>query len=318
MEKSASPSTKLNWRFQQALYRAYYDAYVRQRLIYETALEERALAVLREAPRLGARLAVAEAERVLDQAVYKPAARDLRARLFELGEALYQSSRSQLSVEKYQAISVGRGANLDTADVPLNNRHWLKQRFTEIRAMGDERLQLDEIGKIVDWTNPGPGGFYDDLGNLSRQPHLVRGPGYPEDPAFLESSYVGLGRPGYGAGNLLHGYERNYPISWWRVGAALNDTPLKLRYRDLDPAAEYRIRVVYAGGSPRPKLRLTAGADVEIHSWLERPVPYRPLEFDIPREATADGELELTFRREPGLRGNGRGLEVAELWLIKK
>src|SRR5882724_4857439 len=29
MEKHASPQVKLNWRFQQALYRAYYDSYVR-------------------------------------------------------------------------------------------------------------------------------------------------------------------------------------------------------------------------------------------------------------------------------------------------
>ena len=32
MERRASPQQKLNWRFQQALYRAYYDAYLRARL----------------------------------------------------------------------------------------------------------------------------------------------------------------------------------------------------------------------------------------------------------------------------------------------
>ena len=31
MEKAASPFLLRNWRFQQALYRAYYDAYVHQR-----------------------------------------------------------------------------------------------------------------------------------------------------------------------------------------------------------------------------------------------------------------------------------------------
>jgi len=39
----------------------------------------------------------------------------------------------QLSVERYKAISVGRGANLDTIDAPLNNRLWLKAQFQEIR-----------------------------------------------------------------------------------------------------------------------------------------------------------------------------------------
>ena len=43
LERRAPPRVLANWRFQQALYRAYYDAYVRSRLIYETDLEERAL-----------------------------------------------------------------------------------------------------------------------------------------------------------------------------------------------------------------------------------------------------------------------------------
>ena len=46
-----SPAVLANWRFQQALYRAYYDAYVRSRLIYETDLEEQALAPAAQARR---------------------------------------------------------------------------------------------------------------------------------------------------------------------------------------------------------------------------------------------------------------------------
>jgi len=51
---------------------------------------------------------------------------------------------------------------------------------------------------------------------------------------------------------------------------------------------------------------------------MSRPVPFQPLEFDIPQAATAGGQLELTFSREPGLSGNGRGLEIGEVWLIRK
>ena len=50
MEKRATPQIKLNWRFQQALYRAYYDAYVRHRLIHETALEQQAHGCVRGRP----------------------------------------------------------------------------------------------------------------------------------------------------------------------------------------------------------------------------------------------------------------------------
>jgi hypothetical protein len=42
------------------------------------------------------------------------------------------------------------------------------------------------------------------------------------------------------------------------------------------------------------------------------------LEFDVPREATARGELHLKWYREAGLGDAGRGLQVAEVWLVKK
>ena len=44
LEREASPADLKNWRFQQALFRGYYDAYVRHRLIYETDLEGQAMA----------------------------------------------------------------------------------------------------------------------------------------------------------------------------------------------------------------------------------------------------------------------------------
>ncbi|MEO8027545.1 MAG: hypothetical protein ABI823_13780 [Bryobacteraceae bacterium] len=317
LEKHATPQMKLNWRFQQALYRAYYDAYVRHRLIYETALEQQAMGELRYASRTGSELALSRAKRTLDRAVTDPAAADLRQRLMELSEALFGSIHAQLSVEKYQAIAVGRGASSDTADMPLNNRWWLEERFGAIGALTDEKARLAAIDEIVNWTNPGPGGFYDNLGDLARQPHMVRGPGYPSDPAFLESSYVGIGRGGVGRINYVTGYATNYPRSWLTVGAALNETPVKMRYDGLDPHAQYKIRVVYAGGDVEPKIKLAAESH-EIHSWLKRPVPFKPLEFDIPQAATADGKLELTFTKEPGLRGNGRGLEIGEVWLMRK
>src|SRR5262249_32206345 len=80
MEKSAEPAVKLNWRFQQALYRAYYDAYVRARLLHETEAENAALAKLREAKTLGAAKAMDDAEAILDRAAKERPAPELRAR----------------------------------------------------------------------------------------------------------------------------------------------------------------------------------------------------------------------------------------------
>src|SRR5437588_12313404 len=95
MERAASPETRLNWRFQQALYRAYYDAYVRRRLLYETGLEEFAMDRLREAKSTGALAAVDRAQEILDRSAATHPAEDWRARIFELGEALFQSIRMQ-------------------------------------------------------------------------------------------------------------------------------------------------------------------------------------------------------------------------------
>ena len=305
MERAASPFVRANWRFQQALYRAYYDAYLRARLLYETAVEREAIAELRNARALGSLTAMNRAEQILEHTIEHPAP-ELRARVFELAEALFQSIRMQLSVPRYQAISTDRGASLDTIDNPLNNRGWLAQNFASIRQKPEEAERLKELDRIVDWENPGPGGFYDDLGDAARQPHLVRGKDYAEDPAFLESPLIGFS------------YRPALRSSWWNHAESLGDAPLKMRYRDLDPHAEYKIRVVYAGDSPNVQIRLVANGSIEIHHLMKKPAPVAPVEFDIPAEATRNGELELTWSRDPSLGGNGRGNQVSEIWLIRK
>ncbi len=317
MERVASPRDKLNWRFQEALYRAYYDAYMRSRLLYETGLEDQAMEILRDARARSSLLALNQAEAILDGAVTRRVSADWRARVFELGEALFQSIRMQLSVEKYQAIAVDRGANLDTIDYPLNNRRWLKHRFDQFRKAGSEAERLKGIEEILRWTDPGPGGFYDDLGDLSRQEHLVAGAGFARDPAFLESPHAGF----------EEGDEVDEPdekpasplrYSWLNHAESMNDAPLQLRYPHLDANAQYKVRVVYGGDSPKKKIRLTAGDGLEVHPLISKPWPIRPVEFDIPAKAVASGELTLTWQREPGLGGNGRGCQVSEVWLIKK
>jgi hypothetical protein len=90
-----------------------------------------------------------------------------------------------------------------------------------------------------------------------------------------------------------------------------------LRYGELDPNARYRVRVVYAGDNFRMRVRLDAEG-TEVHPWMPKPDPVRPLEFDIPAVATADGELTLRWCQEPGRGGNGRACQVAEVWLIRK
>ncbi len=305
LERKVPPQLLLNWRFQQTRYRAYYDAYLRTRLIYETNLEERAMDVLRQAERIGADLAVREAESILDKAQTDPVGQDLRGRVSDMAEALYQSIRMQLSVPRYRAIDAGRGANFDLIDRSLNDRLWLLDRFAEIRALPSERDRLAKIREIVNWTNPGPGGFYDDLGDPSQQPHLVR-PYLPDtDPETRKSPLVAFA------------YRNGYRMSWVRNAETRFEDGLRMRYTDLDPAAQYKVRAVYAGDKLNAKLRLYANEQIAIHPYLKKPVPLQPVEFDIPKEATASGELTLTWYQEPGSGSAGRGCQVAEVWLVR-
>jgi hypothetical protein len=307
LERAAGPREKLNWRFQQALYRAYYDAYIRARARHEIGATDAARAALRQAKQAGSLKAMAEAEAILDRAAKETPAADLRARTAELAEALFQSIRAQLSVPKYHAINVGRGANLDSIDVPLSDAAWLRAEIGAARQLGDEAARVARLTAAVKRDDPGPGGFYDDLGDARRQPHLVRDPGWERDPGYFAAPLSAFGRGGTPPAAA--------PRAWWTYAETHYDAPLRMRYTGLDRTAAYRVRVVYALGEGR-KVRLTAGDGREVHDYLGK--PFQPLEFDVPAAATARGELTLTWTQEPGAGGPGRGNQVAEVWLLRK
>jgi hypothetical protein len=308
MERRATPQQKRNWRFQQALYRAYYDAYLRARLLDETARERGTMERLASANVSGSlpALAAAESELVVDPLA--GAGGPLRARVFELGEALFQSIHMQLSVPRYAAIDAGRGANLDLIDRPVTNTDWLRKRFADIRLLDSEAARRRAIDEIVNWTDPGPGGFYDDLGDPMNRPHLVPGEGFEQDPAFFHTARTGFAS------------RRDTPwrISWYRHAEALYGNSLRLRYTGLDPAAHYQIRFVEAGDSTPHATRLVANGKFEIHPLRKKDLEVKPVEFEIPAEATASGILNLEWQPDPAESGNGRWVQVSEVWLIRQ
>jgi hypothetical protein len=308
LERISTPQDLLNWRLQQALYRAYYDAYVRARLIAETAQEDQAMERLRDACLVGALAAMDHAEAVLHRADTERPSIDWRTRLFALAEALYQSVHEQTSVERYRAISVGRGATLDMVDRPLNDRLWLLAQFQRIRALADENARLAEIDRLTSWTNPGPGGFYDDLGNPARQPHLVRAAKFEDDLDPARSGTVGFG------------YQAAWRHSWMTHAESFYDAPLTMRYTGLDTTARYKLRVVYAGDvySAKTRIRLRANGSIEVAPPTPKPPPTQPAEYELSPDATKSGTLTLAWTQDPGMGGAGRGCQVAEVWLIRE
>ena len=331
IERSASPRLLENWRFQQLLYRAYYDASVRVRLVEETACVQQALGVLGRIREIGwtpepldigqppsaappngqsPEMLLEEAERILRSYRSDSAAAPLLTRVRELGEALFQSIRMQLAVDRYQGEAVVRGANLETLTYPVSDVPWLLAQIAAIRKRPNAQEQIAAIEELLRRTDPGPGGFYDELGNPANRPHLVLGLGAIEDPEFRFSALTGFSYPDR--------LGSQAPLAWKRWAESLYDAPLRMRYAGLDPEAQYRIRVVYSGDARRIRIRLVANGQYEIHPLLQRPWPPQPLEFDIPHAATAGGQLELAWTREPGLGGNGRGCQVSEVWLMRK
>jgi len=299
MEQRAGPETLANWRFQQGLYRAYYDAYVRQRLTHETEVGQQALDWLAQAPSLGPDAALQAARSALKRLDTGEVAPQVRQRIEELAGALFRSIGMQLSVQKYGASGVERGATLDSIDTPLCDRPWLESQFDQLAAL-DGEARLAGIKRIVFWEEAGPGGFYDDLGNATKEPHLVLEPGWEKDPGFLLSAQDECGGP------------RNTRLSWESQALTLYDAPLRMHYEKLDPNSQYALKVTYCGRFGTV-MRLVADGQFVIHEAQGYTRLGEPMEFRIPRQATSEGKLELAWTRV-----SGRGPQVAEVWLIRK
>jgi hypothetical protein len=305
LDRSASPVQRANWRFEAALYRAVYDAWVRARSRAEATRQAGAMAALGQASAIGAKAAMVRAEHALTTPDGAEALA-LRARLFELAGRLYAHAGLQLSVQRYGASAIERGANLDRVDASLNDRVWLTRQFAEIRALPGEAERLARLAEIVDIPMTGQGAFYDDLGDPDREPHLVRGAGFDRDPQLLESAIDGI------ADKIPDdGWRR----AWTTYAETLYDRPIILAYRDLDQTRTWRLRATYAGEDYQLPMRLTANG-VELHPPLSRTTNPMTVDLAIPPEVTRSGQLRLEWTRPAGVGGGGRGHQVAEVWLI--
>src|SRR5204863_8017210 len=133
-------------------------------------------------------------------------------------------------------------------------------------------------------------------------PHLINGEGFEKDPAVFHTVRTGFGS------------RRNTPwrVSWYRHAETLYGNTLKLRYTGLDTTARYKVRFTQSGdGTPRAT-RLVANGNVEVHPTRKKDPEVKPMEFDIPAEATARGTLTLEWQPDPAESGNGRFVQVAE------
>ncbi|MFC1793967.1 hypothetical protein ACFL3Q_10330 [Planctomycetota bacterium] len=299
--EAKAPDLKNNWRWQLCLLRSFYDAYTRRRLLYETELENEANTALAKAREVGSTKVMDDAQQFLDRATKNPPSLELRRHIVELCDALFQSIGLQTSVRKHQASGPERGAILDYIDYPLNNRWWLEDEFAKIRAMESEHEKLKRLEEIRCWENPGPGCFYDDVGNIAKSLHVVRGDRWDTDPLLVRNP-----NPGYWWWD--NGFSRKR-LSW----QVSMDWPIAVRYERIDPNASYVVRITGCGD-----------ALTRINQNRVTPTAYgRGIgefkEFLVPQDAVRSGQIIVTWDRPEEAHLNWRQQSrITEIWLLKK
>ena len=286
-----------NWRWQLCQLKAHYDAYVRQRLIRESEYEVQANAALARAATIGSDAAIAKARAALRQAQTScnPA---LQQRVTELCDALFHSIGFQTSVARYGANSAERGAVLDFLDHPLNNRWWLEDELAKVGALATEAEKVARLDLVRTWAHPGPGSYYDDVGNVANSPHVIRGESFNTDPHMRRNP--------------------NPDFMWWDGGMSRArqsciskmDWPIGLRYEGVDPAAHYVVRTT---GYGQCLLRVNG---VRVQPTVDGREVGQIKEFPLPPKLYQQGRIVLTFDRpaEPGVNWRHTS-RLSEVWL---
>ena len=299
--EDAHPELAGNWRWQMYLFRAYYDAYVRHRLLHESDLEDEANAVMAQAGSMGADAAMDAALAILMRADTEKIRPEWRDSIYDLAERLFQSIGLQTSVEKYGASGAERGAVLDYVDHPVNNRWWIEDEIAKARVLPDEVAKGDRLMTLATWAHPGEGSFYDDIGNVGNSPHVIRGEQPNTDPNNDRSPTPDFMWWDQGM--------RRVRLSWF----SKMDWPLGLRYTGLDPKATYYIRTT---GQGQCLLRVDGERIVPL---VDPKEIGEVKEFAVPWNKYQDQEIDLTFDvpYEPGINWR-QASWLNEVWLIKK
>ncbi len=197
----------------------------------------------------------------------------------------------------------------------------IRQLKRALDAPKKERADL--LAMIVDYENPGEGGFYDNLGTANPAPNVVVGYPYDHGQPYVDDMLSEGNRPSQRSMHFTQDETQG----------------VTLQYRDLDPNATYRIRftLVRPWYQDRYAMRMNQKSetiyadDVLLVDDLQLPLQMSDqFTFDIPKQTTVDGKLEIRFQKaadvaagdrvsvEQWRNSGGWGTIVSEAWLIKK
>jgi hypothetical protein len=306
------PATRMrgNWLWREYMQKAALDKHIQLDVRRQRAVERRVEQRIRLALQSGATdAAITESLTMLATLPADVEMNRLRREATRLGE------------ESNQLFGV-RSEGIFNLDHDFLGLGWTHRQLERARAArGAERREL--LGLIADYENPGPGGFYDNAGTANPAPHIVRG--YPYD---FGQPYVP---------EMLD--EANRPSQRSMHFTQDEDQGVTFHYRDLDPKASYRIRftLVRPRYQERYRERMNQKSETIYADQFvlakDLAVPERVSDFftfDIPPEATRDGELVVRFERAADVAHGSRverevwrntggwGTIVSEAWLMRK
>lgn len=315
IEAQATPQMKTNFRFQMGLIRAYFDAYVQKRLVYETYLEQKAKEELSKYEIVGIDKATTNCKSMLAQAWEKPIDQTYKLRCEQLADDLFKSIGAQLTIEKHGAMG-GRGNFLDNIDNPLNDVAWIYSHLSKLDKASAKKEKKAVVEGILQRTNPGPGGFYDNFGNPASWNRVITKYDEKKDPGNLRTPRVSFG-VGLQGKEWVHeitakGFEGDAsPMAWMNQVTTLYDLPLEIEYDNLDQNASYVIKVAYTG---RFRSRMKMMADgIQVHNFIKTGI--QPIyKFPIPAEAIHDGKVTFSWTCGEA----ERGAQVSEIWIVKE
>ncbi len=269
-----------NWRLEMFLYKAFLDAQAKRKYDAEMKYEEQAYEALKRAEKMGFAKAVSNARSALAKIDTE----------FQSKEAFKQELRSWGLSDKFGNLD----EVVDNIYTPLSDRKWIEAQLEGVTT-------VEDIEKIINYEEPGPGGFYDNLGVVGEQPHLVRQKTWEEDPGFVHSPIEWI--------DHKPGSDRRH--SQLTHATCRYGTPLLMRWEELDPAATYHIKVVYRGPFG-PQFTCRTDDGLLVHG-VRGNTKSEPVSYSIPQAATSDGVLGLQWQ----LTNQVRGVSVTEIWLIK-
>lgn len=195
----------------------------------------------------------------------------------------------------------------------------MQGHFLEIFHEKDEKIKLERITKVINWEKPVPGTLYDDLGNGRKEPHLVIANKWEDDPGYVYTAQDEFQRdprvpqdPGQLEPKADAPPAGTIPprLSWLDQAQTLFRADLQMKYENLDPSTTYTLRAVYTGRF-RATMTLIADDKYEVHGPVKYTDPPEVVEVQNPRRSH-----EGRHPRTPLEKTEGRGPQVAEVWLI--